>query len=65
MQGYKFRVIWAATSLVVTVNAKDYDAAERKIMNKHKKALFYNFLEVCDPIQMKDPFDAKQPKKVF
>lgn len=65
MMGYKFRVMWPSTSLTVTINAKDYDAAERKVKAKHKSADIYQFLECVDPISEKDPYDMKLPKKVF
>jgi hypothetical protein len=70
VQGYKFRIVFAATAVTVIVNATDYDAALKKVHHKYKpepkgRALAHQFLGECDPRNDKDPYDAKMPKKVF
>lgn len=67
MLGYKFRVMWKATGLVETVNARDYDRARRLILRRHKDAVAHHFVETTAPVPptVTEAWVARLPRKVF
>lgn len=63
VEGYRFKLAWPATSMLVRVNAKCYDEAYRKVGRWLKKGAIAHFVCRCEPW----PPDRreKMPKKVF
>lgn len=62
--GYRFRLVWAATSMTVIVNGKhEEDARGRAEKWLKRGALFAQFLGTCEPL----PRDRREklPRKVF
>ncbi len=64
MQGFKFKVEWAATALTETINAKDLAHAERAIRRRYKTAITYSFLGATLPVPP-DRWLERMPRKVF
>jgi hypothetical protein len=62
--GYKFRVLWAATGLVDTVNGRDYEKAERAIKRRYRTAIAHCFIGHAEPVA-KEPRNFPECRKVF
>lgn len=63
VDGYRFKLVWSATSMTVRVNARDYDHAERLIQRWIKKGAVARFLCTCEPWPPEPKNDL--PRKVF
>jgi len=65
--GYKFRVLWKATGLVETVNARAFDSAKGRIMRRYRDAVGWQFVGTTAPVPptVTDAWLTKMPRKVF
>lgn len=62
--GYRFRLVWAATSMTVIVNGTREDDARKRAEKWLKRgALFAQFLGTCEPLPPNRR--EKLPRKVF
>jgi hypothetical protein len=65
--GYKFRVLWKATGLVETVNAREYDQARNRLLRRYPGAIGVQFVGTTAPVlpTVSEHWLLRMPRRVF